>query len=191
MDPPPTHSGTCPVKGQPARAEGPDTFEWPHPRDGSTLGPTLPENGNGMSEKMDTEEVIRSLTEVLRLQGRSLLLMTLLAGSMGGVLGTALKPSLRSFVADELTDTYQLVEKMSALGGNPSFDVASVEVNSSSTKALTQLLDNEQAAVAGLHEVIAHSGQEPHSEALEHLLEHMIMRKQSQVDFLVHATRAD
>ncbi|MDQ3628698.1 MAG: hypothetical protein M3419_07810 [Actinomycetota bacterium] len=144
-----------------------------------------------MSEKMDTEEVIRSLTEVLRLQGRSLLLMTLLAGSMGGVLGTALKPSLRSFVADELTDTYQLVEKMSALGGNPSFDVASVEVNSSSTKALTQLLDNEQAAVAGLHEVIAHSGQEPHSEALEHLLEHMIMRKQSQVDFLVHATRAD
>ncbi|CAN5151911.1 hypothetical protein BH24ACT12_BH24ACT12_19540 [soil metagenome] len=136
-----------------------------------------------MGEQMDTHEVIRSLTDVLKLQGRSLLTLTLLAGSMGGVLGTALKPTLRSFVADELTDTYQLVEKMSALGGNPSFEAPSVEVSSSSAKALAQLLDNEREAVAALHEVIAHSGQEPHSEALEHLLEHVIMRKQRQVDF--------
>jgi len=143
------------------------------------------------AEEMDTPAVIRSLQEVLRLQGQSLLMLTLLAGSMGGMLGAALKPTLRSFVADELTDTYQLVEKMSALGGNPTFAVATVEMSSSATKALTQLLDNESEAVAALHEVIAHSGQEPHSEALEHLLEHVIMRKQRQVDFLVHATRAD
>lgn len=105
-----------------------------------------------MGEQMDTHEVIRSLTDVLKLQGRSL---------------------------------------MSALGGSPSFEVASVEVSSSSAKALAQLLDNEREAVAALHEVISHSGQEPHSEALEHLLEHVIMRKQRQVDFLVHAIRAD
>jgi len=142
-------------------------------------------------EEMDTGAVIRSLQGVLRLQGRSLLMLTLLAGSMGGILGAALKPSLRSFVADELTDTYQLVEKMSALGGNPVFEVATVEMSSSLTKALTQLLDNEREAVGALHGVIEFSGQQPRSEALEHLLEHVIMRKQRQVDFLVHATRAD
>jgi hypothetical protein len=33
------------------------------------------------------------------------------------------------------------------------------------------------------------SGQEPRSEALEHLIEHMIMRKQNQVDWLRRAIR--
>ena len=41
--------------------------------------------------------------------------------------------------------------------------------------------------VAALHAVIPHSGQEPRSEALEHLLEHVIMRKQQQLDFLALA----
>ena len=36
--------------------------------------------------------------------------------------------------------------------------------------------------------MIEHSGQEPRSEALEHLLEHLIMRKQQQADFLWHAS---
>ena len=46
------------------------------------------------------------------------------------------------------------------------------------------LLEHEREVVAALHAVIEHSGQEPRSEALEHLLEHVIMRKQQQVDFL-------
>jgi hypothetical protein len=33
------------------------------------------------------------------------------------------------------------------------------------------------------------SGQEPRSEALEHLMEHVIMRKQGQVDWLRRALR--
>lgn len=45
--------------------------------------------------------------------------------------------------------------------------------------------------MASLHEVITHSGQEPRSEALEHRLEHVIMRKQQQIDFLWHAVGAD
>ena len=36
--------------------------------------------------------------------------------------------------------------------------------------------------------MIEFSGQEPRSEALEHLLEHLIMRKQQQIDFLWHAS---
>lgn len=51
-----------------------------------------------------------------------------------------------------------------------------------------QLRDYVQAEVlAALHAVIAFSGQEPHSEALEHLLEQVIMRKQQQVEFLTLA----
>ena len=35
----------------------------------------------------------------------------------------------------------------------------------------------------------AHSGQEAASEALEHLMEHIIMRKQNQIDWLRRARR--
>ena len=43
--------------------------------------------------------------------------------------------------------------------------------------------------IAMLHAVIPDTGQEPHSEALEHLMEHMIMHKQNQVDWLRRARR--
>ena len=43
--------------------------------------------------------------------------------------------------------------------------------------------------MAALHAVIPHTGQQPHSEALEHRLEHVIMRKQQQIDYLEHAAR--
>ena len=48
---------------------------------------------------------------------------------------------------------------------------------------------DEDEAIAALHAVIPHSGQEPRSEALEHLMEHLIMRKQNQVDWLRRARR--
>lgn len=142
-----------------------------------------------MSDEMDTEAVIKALNEALDLQGRSIMTMTVLAGSMGGLLGSALKPTLREFVSAELHDTYLLVEKLSALGGTASFDCGSVEASASASAALEELLELEKKGVAALHAVIPHTGQQPHSEALEHLLEHLIMRKQQQIDFLVHATR--
>jgi bacterioferritin (cytochrome b1) len=141
-------------------------------------------------DQMDTDEVLRTMDEALTLQGRSLMALTLLAGSMRGVLGTALKPTLRDFVAAELHDTYLLVEKLSSLGGTPSFDVDKVEISRDPAEALEQLLVQEREGVAALHAIIPHTGQQPHSEALEHLLEHMIMRKQQQVDFLVHAAES-
>jgi hypothetical protein len=49
--------------------------------------------------------------------------------------------------------------------------------------AVDALIDAEDETIAALHEVIPHSGQEPRSEALEHL----IMRKQNQVDRLRRA----
>ena len=83
----------------------------------------------------------------------------------------------------------RLVEKIAALGGDPTPKVAAVSWNVDPTKALDALIEAEDEAVAALHAVIPHSGQEPRSEALEHLMEHLIMRKQNQVDWLRRARR--
>jgi hypothetical protein len=47
----------------------------------------------------------------------------------------------------------------------------------------------EQGAVETLPAAIEPTGREDRSEALEHLLEHVILRKQAQVDFLLRARR--
>lgn len=141
-----------------------------------------------MSEDMDTEKVLEALDVALQNQGRSILTMSLLAGTLRGVGGAAVKQNLRQFVLAELEDTYLLVEKMSALGGTPKMSTSNIEAPGDTEAALDSLLEHEVAAVRALHAVIAHSGQEPRSEALEHLLEHMIMRKQQQIDFLWHAS---
>lgn len=140
---------------------------------------------------MDVDKVLESMAAALQAQGRSILTMTVLAGTLRGVGGAAVKGQLREFVLAERADTYLLVEKMSALGGSPRIDAESIDVPTDTTEALDALLDHEAKAVAGLHAVIAHSGQEPRSEALEHLLEHVIMRKQQQADFLWHAAERD
>jgi bacterioferritin (cytochrome b1) len=137
---------------------------------------------------MDTERVLQTLQEALNLQAESILTMSMLAGTLRGVGGAAVKQSLRTFVLAELEDTYLLVEKMSALGGTPSMSAGRVEVPTGADQALGALLQHEVETVAALHAVIPHSGQEPRSEALEHLLEHVIMRKQQQIDFLWHAS---
>ncbi len=142
-------------------------------------------------DAMDTERVLDSLQHALDLQAESILTMSMMAGIMRGVGGAAVKQSLRTFVLAELEDTYLLVEKMSALGGTPSMTARSVEVSSKADDALGELLDHEVETVAALHGVIQYSGQEPRSEALEHLLEHFIMRKQQQIDFLWHASNRD
>jgi bacterioferritin (cytochrome b1) len=142
-------------------------------------------------DAMDTEKVLQTLQDALDLQAESILSMSMLAGTLRGVGGAAVKQSLRTFVLAELEDTYLLVEKMSALGGTPSMSARSIEISCEADDALGTLLKHEVETVAAMHAVIPHSGQEPRSEALEHLLEHIIMRKQQQIDFLWHASSQD
>ncbi|MBA2444091.1 MAG: hypothetical protein H0V49_02005 [Nocardioidaceae bacterium] len=139
------------------------------------------------ADKMEIEKVHETLGKAVQLQAESVLTMTLLAGTIRGVGGAGIKQDIRQFVLAELEDTYKLIEKMSALGGTPILSTPAIEVADDTAKALNSLLEHEQKAVAGLHAVIPHSGQEPRSEALEHLLEHVIMRKQQQIDYLWHA----
>ncbi|HEU4913300.1 MAG TPA: ferritin-like domain-containing protein [Actinomycetes bacterium] len=138
-------------------------------------------------EPMDEDGVRRSLSHALALQARSLLELTMLAGALRGLSGVGTKSQLRQFVQHELEDTYLLTEKLVSLGGSAAVDLEKVEVDRDAQRALATLLEHEREVIAALHAVIPFSGQEPRSEALEHLLEHVIMRKQQQADFLALA----
>ncbi len=75
-------------------------------------------------ETMDTEAQIDALNTALRLQSRSALQHTLTAGSMFGFEYQGLAWSLGKFAAAEVEDARHLVEKISALGGEPTEGVA-------------------------------------------------------------------
>jgi bacterioferritin (cytochrome b1) len=140
-------------------------------------------------DPMDLDKVLECLNAALSVQLRSVLQFTLASGSMFGLSVQAVTADLWDFAQSELDDTRRLVEKIAALGGDPTTEVAAVKWNSDPSKVIDALIDDEDEAIAALHAVIPHSGQEPRSEALEHLMEHLIMRKQNQVDWLRRARR--
>ena len=144
-----------------------------------------------MADELEVDEVLSTLAAALTLQAETILTMTHLAGTLRGLDGAAVKPQLRTFVQDELEDAYLLMEKYSALGGELTMDVPVITVPRDTAAALEHLIELERRAVAALHQVIPHTGQEPRSEALEHRLEHLIMRKQQQLDYLWHASGSE
>ena len=141
-------------------------------------------------DPMDEEKVLACLNRALALQHRSTLQFTFASASMFGLEVQALTDKLWEFGQAELADTKLLVEKICALGGDPATDVAPLSWSAAPADAVDALIEHEDETITALHEVIPHSGQEPRSEALEHLLEHLIMRKQNQFDWLRRARRA-
>jgi hypothetical protein len=135
-------------------------------------------------DPMDVDAVLETLGAATALQQRSALETTIVAGSLTGVTWQPLAPTLWGFAAAELDDLRRLVEKVVALGGTPPAAPAPFEALTDGPAALRALVDHECEALAALHAVIPETGQEPRSEALEHRLEHVIMRKQEQVDTL-------
>ncbi len=140
-------------------------------------------------EPMDVKEVLHRLNEALALQNRSVLQLTAAAGSTFGLEYQGLTAQFWTFAQHELEDTRLLVEKIAALGGDPTTEVRDLTWDPDPQKAISALIEAEDRTIACLHAVIEPSGQEPHSEALEHLIEHIIMRKQNQVDWMRRATR--
>ena len=145
--------------------------------------------GEKKADPMDVEAVLDGLNRALVLQRRSVLQFTTAAGSMFGLEVQGLTDRLWTFAVAELEDARQLVEKISALGGEPSPAVADSSWTGDPQATLEHLIATEDEVLAALHDIIPDTGQEPRSEALEHLLEHLIMRKQNQVDWLRRAAR--
>lgn len=141
-------------------------------------------------DPMDVAEVQRRLSDALRLQYRSALLHAVAAGTVGGPDGLVASDLLAEYAVEELTDVRRLADKLVSLGGTPPADIGTMpEVPAGLREAVTTLVEHDDEAIAALHAVIEPSGQEPRSEALEHLLEHVIMRKQAQVDRLRRVLR--
>jgi len=81
------------------------------------------------------------------------------------------------------------VEKVVTLGGSASEGPGEVRLPTSPREILERLIEMEQETIEALQDVIPATGHTGDSEALEHRLEHMIMRKQEQVDTLKRAVR--
>ena len=140
-------------------------------------------------EKMDVDEQIECLNRALRLQLRSVLQYSLVSGSVIGLEYQAHADKMKRHALAELEDATRLVEKISALGGEPTTDVAPVSFTADPAKAIDKLIDEEGETLEALQAAIEPTGREAASEAVEHRLEHMIMRKQEQVDYLLRAQR--
>ena len=140
-------------------------------------------------ETMNLGAVREKLAKALRLQYRSVLQYTLTAGSIVGSEYQGVGDRLWLFAEAEIEDTRRLVEKLAALEGEPPVRPPDLRFDVEPRKALEWLIESETEAIESLQDVIPETGKEGASEALEHLLEHLILRKQGQVDFLTRAMR--
>lgn len=138
-------------------------------------------------EKLDEQEAIKRLNAALTLQYRSALQYSLAAASLTGIEAQALGAQLTGFGDEELSDARRLIEKIVSFGGEPTTEVAELRYDAAPGDAVGWLAECEETAVEALQEAIEPTGREGRSEALEHLLEHLILRKQHQVDFLRRA----
>lgn len=138
-------------------------------------------------ETLDVELASERLNEALRLQYRSALAYSMVSGSVLGFEFLGVGEKLWEFSRQELADTRRLVEKITALGGEPTTEVAELSWWPDAQRMFEWLLDAEGEVIDALQAAIEPTGREGRSEALEHLLEHLILRKQNQVDFLVRA----
>ncbi|HEX3241094.1 MAG TPA: ferritin-like domain-containing protein [Solirubrobacterales bacterium] len=138
-------------------------------------------------EKLDRKEAVKRLNIALELQYRSALQYSIVAASLTGIEAQALDSKLTEFGDEELKDARLLIEKIVSFDGEPTTEVAELRFEPGTKKALRWLIKCEQAAVEALQEAIEPTGREGRSEALEHLMEHLILRKQHQVDYLSRA----
>jgi bacterioferritin (cytochrome b1) len=145
----------------------------------------------GQEETLDVEAAVAKLNAALRLQYRSVLQYTLTSGSLFGFEFQSLGDRMWEYGQAELADARQLVEKVVALGGDPDTEAGPLRWTGDPGEAVEWLIESEGEAIEALQAAIEPTGREGRSEALEHLLEHLIMRKQNQVDFLLRARRTD
>ena len=141
-------------------------------------------------ETLDEREAIERLNAALVQQYRSALQYSVVASSLTGLEAQALGEKLKGFGDEELSGVRLLIEKVISMGGAPTMEVAGLEFHPDPEDAIGWLVSCEEKVVDSLQEAIEPTGREARSEALEHLLEHLIMRKQHQIDYLRRAIGA-
>jgi len=139
-------------------------------------------------ERLDEGEAIDRLNEALVNQYRSALQYSITASSLLGIEAQAVGEKLTEYGDEELAGARLLIEKIVSFGGEPTTEVAALEFHGQAGEALAWLIRCEEEGVEKLQAAIEPTGREGRSEALEHMLEHLIMRKQRQIDFLKRST---
>jgi bacterioferritin len=140
-------------------------------------------------DPLDVDAALERLNAALRLQYRSVLGYTVAAGSVTGFEHQGMADLLWRFAQAELEDARRIVEKIVTLGGEPVVEPAAVERHGAPTGMVDWLVEVERETLEAFQDVIPSTGHTADSEALEHRLEHLIMRKQEQVDALERARR--
>ena len=140
-------------------------------------------------DPLDVEAALERLGAALPLQLRSAAAYTMAAGSFTGFEHIGLTDVLWRFAQAELEDVRRLVEKVVTLGGRPPTEVPEFGLPADPVAAVARLVELEREALESLQDVIPSTGHTGESEALEHRLEHTIMRKQEQIDTLERARR--
>jgi bacterioferritin (cytochrome b1) len=140
-------------------------------------------------DPLDVEFALERLGIALPLQLRSAAAYTLAAGSLTGFEYLGLSDLLGRYALADLEDARRLVEKIVTLGGRPADGVPTFELPAGGKGIVKALIEYETEAIEALQSTIPATGHTGDSEALEHRLEHMIMRKQEQVDTLLRASR--
>ena len=141
-------------------------------------------------DPLDVDLALERLSTALPLQLRSAAAYTMAAGSITGFQYLGLTDLLWRFAEADLADARRLVEKIVTLGGKPIDRVDGFDLPPDGDGIVGRLIELETEAIEALQDTIPATGHTGDSEALEHRLEHMIMRKQEQVDTLVRARRA-
>jgi bacterioferritin (cytochrome b1) len=140
-------------------------------------------------DPLDVDLALERLGAALPLQMRSAAAFTMAAGSITGFEYLGLSELLWRFAEADLADTRRLVEKVVTLGGDPIDSVSGFDLPHSSDGIVARLIELERETIEALQDTIPATGHTGDSEALEHRLEHIIMRKQEQVDTLLRAQR--
>ena len=140
-------------------------------------------------DPLDVDGAIERLNHALALQYRSVLGYTVAAGSVTGFEHQGMADLLWRFAQAEIEDARRIVEKIVTLGGEPVVEPAAVQRHRSPEDMVEWLVTVEREALEAFQDVIPTTGHTADSEALEHRLEHLIMRKQEQVDSLERARR--
>ncbi len=138
-------------------------------------------------EELDQKLAIERLNVALESQYRSALQYSIVAASLRGLEAQALGSKLTEFGDHELAGARLLIEKIVSFGGKPTTAVGELRFHEESGDSLAWLIECEEGAVEALQASIEPTGREGRSEALEHMLEHLIMRKQHQIDLLERA----
>jgi bacterioferritin (cytochrome b1) len=140
-------------------------------------------------ELLDEKAAVKALNAALTLQYRSALQYSLTSSSLTGIPAQAIGGLLIEYGDRELADARLLIEKIVSFDGAPTTEVAELRNPKDVGDGLDRLIETETEAIEAMQQAIEPTGREGRSEALEHMLEHMIMRKQRQVDLLERARR--